>query len=74
MFNWQVKIIIALALLTVLGGLIMLALPKPQGGPMLVQWAPNHSLYLADLMGVALAAAGILVAWAASLVWQRRRL
>lgn len=73
MFNWQVKIVIALALLTVLGGLIMLALPSPHGGPLLVQWAPDHSLYLADLMGVGLAAAGILVAWAAGLAWERRR-
>jgi len=74
MFTWQVKTVIAVALLTLLTGLTMLALPKPHGGPLLLQWDPDHSLSLADIMGLGLSAVGTVAAWVTGLVWERRRL
>ncbi len=73
MVNWRIKIVITLALAIVLAGLVMLSIPKPHGGPMLLQWAPDHSLYLADVMGLGLSAMGTFIAWATGLVWQQRR-
>ena len=34
----------------------------------------THSLNLADLVGAAMVGAGIILAWAAVLTWQRKRI
>jgi hypothetical protein len=63
-----------LALLVVIVGLVVLALPDTREGPELLQLDATHSLRVADFIGAGLVAAGALVIWITVLAWQRRRI
>lgn len=63
-----------LALLILLTGLVVLALPDGMEGRQLLSLDAAHSLHVADLVGALLVAMGAALAWVAVLVWQRRTL
>jgi hypothetical protein len=72
--DWGTSLITLLALLTIVAGLVVLALPDAMEGPVVIQLDAAHSLSVTDLVGVGLVAIGALVTWAAVLAWQRKRL
>ena len=63
----------ALALLILLLGLLLLALPDAYEGPTLYQINSAHAIRLVDGVGVLLLLIGASLAWAAALLWQRWR-
>jgi len=71
-FKWGVRIFAILALLILLAGLVVLALPDEVEGQQLIQLDDTHSVRVADLVGAAMAAGGALLAWATVLAWQRK--
>lgn len=73
-FEWGVRLISILALLTIVVGLLILALPEMMEGQEIVSLDKTHSLRAADLLGAALVAAGAVLTWAAVLAWQRKRI
>ncbi|HEY66984.1 MAG: hypothetical protein DRI79_04055 [Chloroflexi bacterium] len=72
MFQWQVILLAALAVLLLLGGLAALILPDPYEGPVLYRLDEQHAIRALDGLGAVLLALGCLVAWGAGAVWQRR--
>lgn len=73
-FDWGARLITILALLTIITGLVVLALPELMEGKELIRLDKAHSLRVADFIGATLVAVGALMAWAAVLAWQRRRI
>jgi len=61
-----------LALMLVLLGLAAIALPNALSGPVVWSFDKSHGLRLADVIGMALAAAGSVLTWIISLIWQWR--
>jgi hypothetical protein len=74
LLEWGVRLVTILALLTILGGLLILALPDTMEGQLIIRLDKTHSIHKADLIGAALVGAGALMTWAAVLAWQRRRI
>jgi drug/metabolite transporter (DMT)-like permease len=72
--DWGTRLITILALLTIIIGLVVLALPDPQEGREMIRLDATHCLRVADLIGAALVAIGALLIWAALLAWQRKRI
>jgi drug/metabolite transporter (DMT)-like permease len=64
----------ALAVLLLLAGLAVLAVPNGYEGPSLWVLSPMHEICEADVVGVALLMVGSLLSWATALAWQRRLL
>ncbi|RMF32814.1 MAG: hypothetical protein D6759_07750 [Chloroflexi bacterium] len=60
-----------LALLTLLLGLLFLALPDAYEGPMLYRINDAHAIRLVDGVGALLLLIGTSLAWTAALLWQR---
>ena len=73
-FDWGTQLITILALVIIISGMVVLALPELMEGSEIVQLDKTHSLHLADLVGAAMVGAGIILAWAAVLTWQRKRI
>jgi hypothetical protein len=73
-FDWSVRLSTLLALVVLVSGLGVLALPERMEGQVMVQLDIAHSLRFADLVGAGLVAAGAGMAWLTVLAWQRRRL
>ena len=72
--EWGTQLITFLALLIIIAGMAVLALPEMMEGGEIAQLDKTHSLHVADLIGAALVGAGAIMAWAAVLTWQRRRI
>jgi len=70
--EWSLRIAAVLAVLILLAGLIVLALPDEMEGKQLVRLDDTHSLRVADVVGAVMVAGGALLAWAAVLTWQRK--
>ena len=73
-FDWGTQIITILALVIIISGMVVLALPELMEGGEILQLDKTHSLHLADLVGAIMIGAGAIMAWAAVLTWQRRRI
>jgi hypothetical protein len=54
--------------------MVVLALPELMEGGEILQLDKTHSFHLADLVGAIMIGAGAIMAWAAVLTWQRRRI
>jgi hypothetical protein len=74
LFEWAVRFASILALVTILVGLLVLALPDTLEGREVISLDKTHSLSVADLVGAALTGAGALMAWGIVLAWQRKRI
>jgi len=74
MFDWGTRLAAIIALVTILGGLLMLALPDTLEGREIITIDDTHSLNMADLVGAALVGVGAVMTWAVVLAWQRRRI
>lgn len=72
--EWGARLITLLALLTIIAGLVVLALPDAREGQVVITLDAAHSLSVTDLIGAGLVAIGALVTWATVLAWQRKRL
>ena len=70
----SVRLIILLALLVVLAGLLILALPDTRAGPELLQLDTALDLRLADFIGAGMVTVGIILIWGTMLAWQRKRI
>ena len=68
------NLVTGLALLVVISGLLVLALPDSKEGTELIQLDATHSLTVADSVGAAMVAVGALLIWVTILAWQRRRI
>ena len=73
-FEWGARLITILALVIIVVGLVLLALPELMEGAEIVRWDKTHSLRTADLVGMALVGIGAVMAWTTVLAWQRRRI
>jgi hypothetical protein len=71
-FKWGVRIFVILALVMLVAGLVVLALPDEVEGQQLIQLDDTHSVRVADVVGAAMAAGGALLAWVTVLAWQRK--
>lgn len=72
--QWGARLVTLLALLTVIAGLVVLALPEDREGPELVRLDATHSLHVTDVIGAGMVAVGVLLIWVAVLAWQRKRI
>lgn len=72
--EWGASLITLLALLIIVSGLVVLALPDAMEGQVMIRLDAAHSLSVTDLVGAGLVAIGALVTWATVLAWQRKRL
>lgn len=63
-----------LALLVLLAGLIVLALPDEMEGQQLFQLDAAHSLHIADIVGTVMVLVGAALTWVAVWTWQRKTL
>jgi len=74
MTDSRVVLLSVLALLLLLVGLVVLALPDPYEGRVLYEMDPTHSVRAVDMVGLGLVVTGGLSAWGAGWLWQRRTL
>jgi hypothetical protein len=72
--EWGARLVTLLALLIVIAGLLVLALPEAGEGAEVVRFDAAHGLRVADFVGAVMVAAGVLSIWATVLAWQRRRI
>jgi hypothetical protein len=72
--QWGARLVTLLALLTVIAGLVVLALPEAREGPELVRLDATRSLHVTDVIGAGMVAVGVLLIWVAVLAWQRKRI
>lgn len=70
--QWGAHLVTLLALLTVIAGLLVLALPEARQGPELVRLSATRSLHVADFIGAVTVAVGVVLIWATVLAWQRK--
>jgi len=71
MSNWRVIFIATLSFFTILGGLLILALPASYEGSALYTLNPSHAFSLLDLVGLGILLLGGGMAWGAGMLWQR---
>lgn len=74
LLDWGARLFTLLALFIILAGLIVLALPDAEEGPIVVQLDPSHSLRVADFVGAGLIGIGMIIIWTSVLAWQRKRI
>lgn len=72
--EWGTRLTAILALLTIIAGLVILALPEKMEGKEMVRLDAAHSLRVADVIGAGLVSLGTILSWAAVLTWQRERI
>jgi len=72
MTDWRVLLLSAAAFLTLLTGLLVLALPDPYEGGVIYAVDADHSIRTLDGIGLALVALGEVVVWGAGLLWRRK--
>ncbi len=72
MFQWQVVLLAALAVLLLLGGLLVLILPDLYEGPVIYHFDEQHAISAVDALGMVLLALGCALSWGAGALWQRR--
>ena len=72
--EWGARLLAILALLTIIAGLLILALPDTVEGQEMIRLDSAHSLRVADLIGAGLVCVGAVVTWATVLTWQRKRI
>jgi hypothetical protein len=72
--KWGARLGTVLALLVVIAGLVVLALPDPMEGGVLVSLDAMHCVREADLLGAGMVAAGAVLVWLIVLIWQRKRI
>lgn len=72
MTDWRVLLFSAIACLTIVAGLLVLALPDSYEGQTLYEIDATHSVRLLDGLGLGLALAGTALAWSTGLFWRRR--
>ncbi len=72
MTDRRVLFLSATALLIVLAGLLVLALPDPYEGGVLYDLDAAHSIRELDGIGLALLVMGGAASWWAGMLWQRR--
>ena len=72
--KWATRLLTILALIAVVGGLVVLALPDDMEGQELVKLDATHSVRVADLVGAGMIGAGALLIWVTVLAWQRRHI
>ncbi len=70
--DWRVFVLAAISFLGILVGLVVMALPDPYEGSILYTMNASHSISRMDLLGLALAALGGVVAWWAGILWQKK--
>jgi hypothetical protein len=73
-FEWGARLLAILALVIIISGLAVLALPDTMEGDEMIELDPTHSVHVADLVGALLVGCGILLTWGTVLAWQRRRI
>jgi uncharacterized protein YjeT (DUF2065 family) len=74
LFDWGTRLLAIVALLTILSGLLILALPDTLEGREIIEIDATHSLKVADLVGVALVGVGAVMTWTVVFAWQSRRI
>jgi drug/metabolite transporter (DMT)-like permease len=72
MFQWQVILLAALAVLLLLAGLVILILPDTLEGPVVKQIDEEHAIRAFDVLGSVLLVLGCALSWSAGALWQRR--
>ncbi len=72
MFQWQVTLLAALAVLLLLAGLLVLIPPAPYEGPEFYRFDEQHAIRALDTLGMFLLILGCAISWSAGLLWQRR--
>ena len=72
MGDWRVLLLSTLAFLTLLAGLLALAIPDSDEGGVILSLDDAHSVRELDGMGFVLVGIGGALAWGAGLLWQRR--
>lgn len=72
--EWGTRLVTILALLIIISGLVVLALPDTMEGRQMIQLDATHSLRAADLIGAVMVVIGATITWVAVLAWQRRRI
>jgi len=72
--EWGARLVTLLGLLSIIVGLVVLALPDRMEGQEIVRLDTAHSLRAADLIGAAMVGLGALLTWAAVLAWQHKRI
>ena len=70
--QWRVILLAALAVMTLLAGLVVSLLPDSQEGPILYRLDEQHAVSAIDLLSMILLVIGSLFSWSAGLLWQRR--
>lgn len=73
-FDWSVRLITTLALLTIVIGLVVLALPSDMEGEVMIRLDNLTTLSTADLIGTGLAVIGVVATWVTLIFWQRIRI
>ena len=72
--KWGARLGTVLALLVVIAGLVVLALPDSMEGEELVRLDATHCVREADLLGAGLVTVGAVLVWLIVLTWQRKRI
>jgi hypothetical protein len=70
--EWSIRLLTVLALVAIVVGLVVLALPEPMEGKEMIRLDAAHGLRVADLIGAGLVGAGALLTWVSALAWQRQ--
>lgn len=71
MGNLRVYVLATLGFLSLLAGLVALALPEPYEGPTLYTMNAAHAVQAMDLVGLGLLLTGSTLAFSAGVLWQR---
>jgi drug/metabolite transporter (DMT)-like permease len=72
--EWATRLIIILALLIIIAGLVVLALPDTMEGDVIIRLDDTHSLHAADMIGAILVGLGALLTWVTVWAWQHKRI
>ena len=72
MFQWQVTLLAALAVLLLLAGLLLLIPPAPYEGPEFIRFDEQHAMRALDTLAMFLLILGCGISWSAGFLWQRR--
>ncbi len=74
MNGWSILLLSTLAFVSLVAGLLVLAVPDSLEGQTLYAIDNQHSVRVLDGVGLALLSVGMLMAWGGGVMWQRRQL